>query len=40
MIPCTKSPAQRGFTWIEMLASVVIIAFGLMGVAGLLFNGV
>jgi len=30
--------AQRGFTLIEVLVSIVIVAFGLLGVAGLLIK--
>jgi type IV pilus assembly protein PilV len=33
-----QSSVQRGFTLIEVLVSVIIVAFGLIGVAGLLIK--
>jgi type IV pilus assembly protein PilV len=39
LIFSSRTNAQRGFSMVEVLVTMVIIAFGLLGVAGLLTTG-
>lgn len=40
-LPCAASPtAQIGFSLVEVLVTMVLLAFGLLGIAGLMVSGI
>jgi type IV pilus assembly protein PilV len=34
-----KTPKQTGFTMLEVLVTMIIVSFGLLGIAGIIMNG-